>query len=231
MSIALYDKGGLRFWNEDEIIRREYFIRAIEGAIRCGLLKLNSSWTFHRVDAPCLVPSATISDSYDDTDVFICTGDLSLRPETTNGSYLYARHLNSNGYKYPMCVWQAGKSYRRETNDGASASKLRFNEFYQLEFQCIYSKTSKADYRTILMLDLINLLNNIGFKGVNIVDSDRLPSYSLETKDIEAIYIRNRIEEHKEIASISKRTDFSNEHEVLEIAFGLDRLIEIAGQR
>jgi len=51
-------------------------------------------------------------------------------------------------------MWQVGKSFRRELTDGATAAKLRFLEFTQLEFQCIYSSNTKADYREPL-IDLV----------------------------------------------------------------------------
>lgn len=58
---------------------------------------------------------------------------------------------------------------------------------------------------------------------IRFVESDRLPSYSESTLDIETNYR----DDWKEIASCSIRTDFSEDTRVCEIAIGLDRLIEL----
>jgi glycyl-tRNA synthetase len=76
---------------------------------------------------------------------------VALRAETTASSYLYAGYLLAHDVKPPVCVWQAGKSFRREKSEGASAAKLRFFEFYQQEFQCVYGVNTKADYSPTLM--------------------------------------------------------------------------------
>lgn len=225
MSEALYKLGGLRFWDETEIERRETFTRLAALSVRQTLSAMNPAWSFYRVEGPCLSPAQYISDSYDDTDVFVTNheafGDrLKLRAETTPSSYVYARHLN---VRKPLCVWQAGKSFRRETNDGASASKLRFNEFWQLEFQCIYRADSKADYRAGLLPVMSALIERETRLASRIVESDRLPSYSESTLDIE-------VETHKgwrEMASCSIRNDFASDMKVCEIAIGLDRIVSV----
>jgi hypothetical protein len=67
--------------------------------------------------------------------------EMVLRAETTDGSYTVAEHILRNSKtKPPLGVWQLGQSFRRELSDGANAANLRFNSFYQLEFQLIYSK-------------------------------------------------------------------------------------------
>jgi translation elongation factor EF-1beta len=56
---------------------------------------------------------------------------------------------------------------------------------------------------------------------VKVVNSDRLPSYSESTLDIEI--------DGMEVASISYRNDYvSKKIKALEIAFGLDRLVELS---
>ena len=71
---------------------------------------------------------------------------LALRPETTPGSYAYAQHLlnTHSGYKPPLCVWQAGKSFRREQDQ--VTKNMRLKEFWQQEFQCIYSSDTLNDW-------------------------------------------------------------------------------------
>lgn len=229
MSKAFYETGGLRFWDEKEITHREAAIAALSLAVRDSLTAINRGWTFHRYDAPILTAKHRLSGEYTGDEVFILEAQLAdstfvLRPETTPSSYEVARRLLTQG-KPPLCVWQAGKSFRREKSDGASPSKLRFNEFYQLEFQCIYSLGSKADYKAHVMPALLEaIVPLVSGKQSRVVDSDRLPSYSKHTSDIE-VWFNN---DWKEVASVSTRTDFSENEEVLEIAFGLDRLVEIA---
>ena len=74
----------------------------------------------------------------------------------------------------------------------------------------------------------MSVINNIALFVKNLlklntrlVYSDRLPSYSEKTIDIEVF----NNEKWMEICSISKRNDFDENHLVLEIAFGLDRLL------
>lgn len=228
MSEALFKLGGLRFWHESEIELREAFQARVANVIKRKLLDINPAWRFARCEGPILHPRSQISAAYDDSDIFV-TNDirggeaLCLRAETTPSSYAYARWL---GGKLPLCVWQTGISSRRETNDGASASKLRFNSFWQMEFQCIYRADTKADYRATLMPAVVREIERFTMSMVRIVPSDRLPSYSESTLDIEALH--NGF--WREMASCSIRNDYSDETRVCEIAIGLDRVATLANQ-
>lgn len=226
MSKPLFGCGGLRFWNKDEIERREMYQSRIISVVQNTLLEINPAWKIMRVEGPILCPRNAINKEYNERDIFVTNHEsasekICLRPETTATSYIFAKN---SGNKLPLCVYQVGKSFRRELNDGASASKLRFNEFWQLEFQCIYSNSTKCDYRSILMDKLVFEFSRFTGKEVNIVDSDRIPSYSLSTKDIQ-IKLDDRF---FEVASCSIRKDYSDDISVCEIAIGLDRLVELA---
>ena len=234
MSEAFYNIGGLRFWTQEEILVREQAVQTLLNSISTPLQALNSAWSFHRMEGPILTPSSFINAAYDETDIFQLAAPLggapaALRAETTASSYLYAEHLLRSGKaRPPLCVWQVGKSFRRETNDGARASELRFNEFYQAEFQCIFKNDTKADIRGCVeeaaskAIQRITLSNNY-----RIVDSDRLPSYSTMTRDVEVEYNGK----WKEMASISTRTDFPMENMlVCEVAVGLDRLVVVSSE-
>ncbi len=226
MSEALYQFGGLRFWTEDEIELREAFQSRAVSVVKRTLTSLNPAWRFFRTEGPCLSPRNQISAAYGDDDLFATNhevggGMLYLRAETTPSSYAFARTVQG---KPPICIWQAGKSFRRETNDGASAAKLRFNEFWQLEFQCIYRADSKADYRVALIEALCPEVERFTRNSVRVVASDRVPSYSESTIDIEAMHG----DAWREIASCSIRTDYAEDMRVCEIALGLDRVATIA---
>jgi glycyl-tRNA synthetase len=226
VSEALFKLGGLRFWHEDEIELREAFQARVANVVRRTLLDINPAWRFARCEGPILHPRSQISAAYDDGDIFV-TNDirggeaLCLRAETTPSSYAYARWL---GGKLPLCVWQAGISSRRENNDGASAAKLRFNSFWQLEFQCIYRSDTKADYRAGLIPNVAAEIARFTQSTVRQVASDRLPSYSESTIDIEALHNGR----WREMASCSIRTDYSGDTKVCEIAIGLDRVATLA---
>lgn len=225
MSEALYNHGGLRFWSEAEIDLREYATRRIARVLQGTLLALNPAWRFSRVEGPCLSPRDRISASYSDDDIFVTNHkDFCLRAETTQSSYAWAKRRGAP--RLPLCVWQLGKSFRRETNGGASAAKLRFNEFYQLEFQCIYRSDTKADCRSALIVAVEREIGWLTHAATRIVESDRFPSYSLRTIDIEA----NHAGRWREIASCSLRTDFSPDATVAEIAIGMDRLVTLASR-
>jgi glycyl-tRNA synthetase len=235
---ALYGKGGLPFWTEREIMIREQAITRIVGALSSALTGLNSAWSFHRVEGPLLTPRQYISSAYDDSDIFLLNAKLgedqaALRAETTASSYLYLKALLDRGLvRYPVCVWQAGKSFRVEAMDGATASNLRYNEFYQLEFQCAYKANSKADYRAAVEPVIAEAIRKItGVRETRIIPSDRLPAYSEITNDVEVPYTHpGSTEKWKEMCSISTRTDFPVEDvRVLEVAVGLDRLVAVEG--
>lgn len=227
MSEALYKFGGLRFWSEDEIELREAFQARAVSIVKRTLTSLNPAWRYFRTEGPCLSPRDRISAAYADNDVFATNhmaggSPLYLRAETTPSSYAFARTVQG---KLPICVWQSGKSFRRETNDGASAAKLRFNEFWQLEFQCIYPTGTMADYREALINALCPEVSRFTRQDTRIIESDRLPSYSESTLDIEA----RHGDAWREMASCSIRTDYSDDTRVCEIAFGLDRIATLAG--
>lgn len=227
MSIALVEKAGLRWWTEEELQYRNLAFQRLNTTIQKTLKDLNRAWEFHQCEAPMLVPTAMISPEYTEDEVFFTGGHYAMRPETTAGSYAYARRLKSSSrIKYPLCVYQMGKSYRVEKADGASASKYRYNEFTQAEWQCIYSDTTMVDYRKYildaLLQDITLLAGSDRFAFV--LDSDRLPSYSDSTKDI---MIRDKTSREVEVASVSIRNDFDTGTKVLEIAIGVDRLVDI----
>tara|TARA_R110000772_G_scaffold89304_3_gene185145 strand:+ start:217 stop:912 length:696 start_codon:yes stop_codon:yes gene_type:complete len=228
MSEALFGLSGLRFWHEDELLLREAFRDRIAYLVQRTLLDLNPAWRFARCEGPILHPRSKISAAYDETDIFVTNDErggeaLCLRPETTPSSYAYAKWM---GGKLPLCVWQAGISSRREKNDGASGGKLRFNSFWQLEFQCIYGADTKADYRAALVPVIEAEIARFTCSETRVVDSDRLPAYSQSTIDIEAL----RRDKWIEMASCSIRTDYSEETRVCEIAIGLDRVATLAAE-
>ena len=230
MSEPLFQLGGLRFWSEPEILARERFVQEASEMVRRELRQVNPAWQFARVEGPCLHPESQISDEYNEDDVFVTNHDamgapLMLRAETTASSYRAARHLMAQNKwaRLPLCVWQVGKSFRRELNDGASARKLRFNEFYQLEFQCIYRADTKADYRLPVMEAALRLCARATGRESRLQDSDRLPSYSESTVDIELSVAGG----WREVASCSIRNDFGSKAKVFELAIGLDRIIDL----
>jgi glycyl-tRNA synthetase (class II) len=198
---------------------------------------INAAWKFHRTEGPMLLPRNQVGAGYTSDDVWMTQSNISdqegvMRPETTATSYMMARHLLGNGSekdrmrKLPMSIWQVGKSFRRESQDGANAAKLRFFEFTQAEWQCIYSPDTKADYRNAVMPDLVSKIEWLCSTEGRVVPSDRLPDYSLQTDDIEVLQSNGR---WTEVCSVSSRTDFEG-YQVLEIAIGIDRIVDIAGE-
>ena len=144
---------------------------------------------------------------------------LVLRPETTMGSYAYAKHLlnphNATKVMPPLVVYQHGKSFRREQDQPTKFMRLK--EFYQLEFQIIYSQSTKHDYSLSLVPAVKQMIEDM-IGPCHVEDSDRLPSYAEWTKDV--ICDKSGME----VCSMSKRKDFENMN-VLEVAIGTDRCI------
>jgi glycyl-tRNA synthetase len=239
MSLPTLGLGQLRTWSEDEIEYREHLIRRISRGMIDSLTSLNPAWQFMRIESPVLIPKNQIDLAYTSEDIFH-TDDtahgypLCLAPETTIYSYLYAADLIKRHQRFPFCVWQVRKSFRKESLDGANAAKMRYKEFYQMEFQCFFTKGTKADIHTWLVGEMTDLIAT-GYRKVRNTPSDRLPSYSLKTTDIE-VFDENA-DESREIASISERTDFFEDADfrgdaahgvrVVEVAFGLDRLVQL----
>lgn len=128
----------------------------------------------------------------------------------------------------PFVVWQVSKSFRREQDQ--PTKHCRYKEFYQQEFQCLYSADTKNNYQESTIADIAVMFQEILSLNVRIVLSDRLPEYSIKTIDIEVYNGDKWIE----ICSVSLRKDFSYKPMikskevpclVLEIAIGIERLI------
>lgn len=229
----VYPVNGLPFWNEAEIMEREHFTRVFAMNLNDFLRAENAAWHMHRIEAPALTPVTLINPNYTDADVFFTSDKLVMRPETTPGSYAYAQQLlDSQLDRPPFVVWQAGRSYRREQDQ--VIKNMRLKEFYQLEFQCLFTDDTKNDYMAVILPKLERLFAATLGRPARVVESDRLPSYSRKTMDIEVEL------PHKwmEMASISLRTDFPGVFTyttgkgsftknilVLEVAIGLDRCV------
>lgn len=228
MSQALYPIGSLRFWDENEIELRDLFQQRAVSTVKRALTDVNPAWRYFRMEGPILTPADRVSDEHISSgDVFKVSGnrgvtELVLRTETTESSYTYARTIQG---KKPICVWQAGKSFRTEKSDGASPSRLRFYEFWQLEFQCIYAVGTQADYRSYLISALISEINRFTRLPCRVVLSDRIPVYSSSTLDIEVEYEDGK---WREVASCSIRKDYADDMLVCEIAIGLDRVVALS---
>ena len=200
-------------------------------------MEQNSQWKFFQIEAPCLIPHELINPNYTNEDIWMQESidniKIALKPETTPSSYLYAEYLlDSNKVLPPFVVWQTSKSFRREQDQ--TIKQMRLKEFYQTEFQCIYASDTLNDYQEKILESTRKMFQDILAMPTRIVDSDRLPDYSLRTVDIE---VWNE-DKWMEICSISKRKDFTKkavftiknkfiekELVVLEIAIGLDRCV------
>jgi glycyl-tRNA synthetase len=230
----LYDFNGLVFWTEEEILLRRHFEQRFAQGVKQILRSTNRAWDLIQVEAPLLTPTELLSSSYSDDDRYGFDNGLSMRPETTPGSYAYLRHILSNhsGVRAPICVWQVGKSFRREQEK--SYKHMRLQEFYQQEFQCLYSADTMNDYHAAVLEPVAKMISTAVGLPYRVVPSDRLPSYSETTMDVEL----DNGDKWMEVCSISRRTDFPDKVRftargkkrevdalVLEIAIGLDRCV------
>lgn len=215
---SLYEKNGLIFWTQEEIKLRRMFEDYFSSEILASLRKQNAAFQMLQVEAPLLTPRELINKGYTDEDIWAFE-ELVLRPETTMGSFAYAKHILS-GYheikqKPPVIIFQHGKSFRRERD--MPTERMRLKEFYQLEFQIIFSATTANDYSTKLYPDVLKMISNM-IGSCIIEPSDRLPDYSEETMDI--ICVNSTME----VCSMSKRKDLEG-YKVIEVAIGTDRCI------
>lgn len=219
----IYTDNGLPFYEADDLRDRAYLSLLLADSVSSALSLENKAWQFRQIESPCLIPRSYVSDEYTDEDLHV-TQDFVLRPETTPASYAYAQHsLEHQASAPPLCVWQLARSFRRE-NDQVTAN-VRLKEFYQQEFQCIFTADTKNDYQKILS-SLADVVAEFTGLETRIVESDRLPHYSQKTLDIE---VRTS---HKwlEVCSSSIRTDVpfawnGKELRNVEFAFGVDRIL------
>ncbi|MBP2461477.1 MULTISPECIES: aminoacyl--tRNA ligase-related protein [unclassified Rhizobium] len=248
--LSILNVNSLVHWEEREILRREDFIRHFSEEVKFFLRSVNPAWDMRRIEAPTLIPRNMISDAYENADVWVqertteTETELVLRPETTPSTYAYMAHLldSHSGAKLPLCVWQAGRSYRREQEQ--TTAHMRLKEFWQLEFQAAFTADTGMDYHAACLEPVRKMIGSVIGLPTRIVESDRLPNYSQVTMDVE---IDNGFK-WMEVCSISRRTDFprkfisrskagaTREHDifVLEIAIGLDRCLHnwaIASER
>ena len=237
--INLYNTNSLVFWEEKDIRLKKQIEENLKEDIKQILLEQNPQWKLFQIEAPSLIPIELINPNYTADDIWLqetksdTETQLALKPETTPTSYLYAEHLlNSNRVIPPFVIWQTSKSFRREQYQ--TIKHMRLKEFSQTEFQCIYTTDTMNDYQENVLEPLREMFQNILAMECRIVESDRLPDYSLRTMDIE---VWNE-DKWMEICSISKRKDFTKKAVfqtknkvvekdllVLEIAIGLDRLM------
>lgn len=250
----IFDINGLVFWNEEEIKLRETMRDFFAARVKADLLALNDRWKFFQIEAPLLNPRDLLNVNYTAQDIweqesFVSAEEqaaiqagtspaprhLALRPETTPGSYAYAQHLLNDIHPPvfpPLVVWQAGKSFRREIVQ--PTKHMRLKEFYQQEFQCIYTADTGMDYQEAMLKKVEKMIGAMIHLPTRLVESDRLPAYSKRTMDVE---IWNS-DKWMEVCSISLRTDFpqklvfqgkkerlEKDALVLEIAIGLDRCV------
>lgn len=129
------------FWDKHEIRKRNFMKEVFSDEIESLLRSENRAWHFFEIEAPLLIPKNIVNPNYTNEDIWVQEKfndeDLVLRPETTPSTYTYACHmLNSNMIVPPFCVYQSGKSFRREQDQ--VTKNMRLKEFYQQEFQCIY---------------------------------------------------------------------------------------------
>ena len=210
------------------------------------------------VEAPILTPKDLLNENYTTDDIWEQdrASGLALRPETTPGSYAYASYLldTHSGVVPPFCVWQVGKSFRREQD--TVTKNMRLKEFYQMEFQCIYSADSMNNYHGAVQVPVMAMIEEMVGKICVLVESDRLPDYSDITIDVECEVEPSPVGDFSlagypagtmaprmmELCSISNRTDFTTKARfeakkqgvttiiakdllVLEVAIGLDRCV------
>ncbi|HWA63120.1 MAG TPA: aminoacyl--tRNA ligase-related protein [Caulobacteraceae bacterium] len=244
--LSIYNANGLVHWTERDIRLREMMLAHFAGEVAAFLKGANPAWDIRRVEAPVLTPRALISAAYGPEDVFVQARrsehdhELVLRPETTPSTYAYMQHL-LNGHervRLPLCVWQAGKSFRREQDQ--PTRHVRLKEFWQMEFQCAFTADTANDYHAAALEPVRRMIGAMTRLPSRVVPSDRLPAYSEVTMDVEV----DNGEKWMEIASISRRTDFPQKVQVrakggeareldvkvLEIAIGLDRCVHAWGR-
>lgn len=234
----IFNTNGIPFWDQSEISLRNYLRATFAQRIIDELCDANSAWRLHvhEIEGPMFLPAELLNPNYTTDDVWGFPDDqLVMRPETTASSYAYMKWLmEQTPIRPPAIIWQSGKSFRREQEQ--VTKNLRMKEFYQQEFQCFYTEDTANDYQSYMMPRLRKMFKEELNLPVRVVDSDRLPSYSRRTVDVEAFNGDRWVE----VCSVSVRDDFdkpavfatkkstvTKKLLVLEIAIGLCRSVEL----
>ncbi len=224
----IYNYNGLPIYTQQDILTKDYLTKLIIENIKSILSNENQAWKYYQIESGSLIPRSLVNSNYTEDDVYFINSDLALKPETTSASYEYAINLLNHQTMLPISVFQCSRSYRKEQDQ--ATKHCRFKEFNQLEFQCLFSSDTKNDYQEKVLLPIAHLFSKVLGLPTRIVLSDRLPSYSLKTIDIEV----NNGDKWMEISSISLRNDFPIKPIIknksidvlnLEIAIGIDRLL------
>jgi glycyl-tRNA synthetase len=215
----LYNRNGLVFWDDEQIKLRRMFEDYFVLNLTRTLKEQNRAFEVVQTEAPLLTPNESINPNYTDEDIYRVSDGLTLRPETTMGSYVAAVDLlstfNARKVKLPLVVWQHGKSFRREQDQ--PSKHMRLKEFYQLEFQILYSRDTANDYSKAVVPAVRDMIASL-LGPCLVAPSDRIPSYAEWTQDV--ICAKSEME----VCSISRRHDFE-QAAVLEVAIGTDRCV------
>lgn len=222
---------GLPVWNERAIVRRRAIEEELAAVFRDVWRERVGDKAMMRVETSPLVYDGDLeiygkgADKATSSHSCVCTDlvDISLRNETTFGTFMAAKHFMNQGQKLPFCVWQSGMSFREEQD--FTAKHKRYHAFYQQEFQVLYRKPDNDELDAVLFLDILQKLGD-AFPKFNRIMVDVAPPYSAITFDFEIDGI--------EVASCSLRKDYPFQQIgsgkgiwVAEYAFGLDRLVEL----
>jgi len=207
------------WWSEREIEEREALIRLCRSIVGDVWGGMNRAVRFVRVETPVLTPAMAVRGHIETGFNLLALDDKTmLRPETTAGCVAAFEAMypmeSQRRKQMPLCVWQAGKSYRTEANaDTMRATKLRLAEFWQLEFELFTSADTKSDY---IGSALAALTARFGGQAEAAAD---LPHYSRRTVD----WMIGDLE----VAGCSERTDWP-EGVIHEVSIGLDRLVALS---
>jgi len=79
--INLFERNSFVFWDEKEMLLKEYFEKILTIELKECLLSMNPAFKMVKVDAPLFIPKELVNANYTDDDVFFQDFDeLALRP-------------------------------------------------------------------------------------------------------------------------------------------------------
>ncbi len=240
--LNIYHVNSLVHWEEREIHLRDHMIDFFSQEVGRLLKSVNPAWDVRRVEAPTLMPRSLVSSAYSNTDIWVqeqlSAGDagLVLRPETTPSTYAYMQHIlgNHSKIRLPLCVWQAGRSYRREQEQ--PTKHMRLKEFWQLEFQCAFTADSGNDYHAACLEPVRRMIASLIHLPTRVVPSDPAAGLfrgddgyrSRQWRQVGWRSARSHAAKtFRSATGRSRRMERPVDHDVLvlEIAIGLDRCV------
>lgn len=167
-------------WHQHHLETRdslvEYFTRCLERELG----KINSAFRFMRIETPILLPFTVDKGKLQTVQIRLDNEELVLRQNTMTGAYEASKDILSGKagqkHKLPIVVWQHGKVF--EKINGV------LKEFYHLEYQVLFSKTTGMPYSPTIAQACVNMVYKQCGATHEVVKPESFITYAEDNNDL-----------------------------------------------